>query len=75
MSLTESSSAVIPFPTVGQIVFTSTPTRDREAARRFLRLLDPAARAFTFQTFHDRQKGLEIDSKLARSTSNRVEVL
>jgi len=60
MSLTESSSAVIPFPTVGQIVFTSTPTRDREAARRFLRLLDPAARASRSKLFMTAKKGSRL---------------
>jgi hypothetical protein len=70
MNLTAHSSAiVVPF-TVG-----NQPTRDREAAGRFLRLLDPVARDFTFQTFHDRSSRLEADGSLARATSNRDEVL
>src|SRR5262249_25146238 len=50
----------------------STPTWDREAARRFFHLLDPMARDFTFQTFG------EPNSQTgggARSTSDRAEVL
>jgi len=74
MSLTASSSAtVIPLRTTDRAV--STPVRDREAARRFLHLLDPAAQDFTFQTFHDRHNGLDLDGSLARNTPDRAEVL
>src|SRR5262245_25613130 len=68
MSLTAHSSAVIPFPSAPA---TSTAARDRAAAGRFLRLLDPNARGFTLQTFADGQD----DARLARSTSDRAEVL
>jgi len=73
--LTDSSSAVIPFLTSGNQPAPISPERDGEASRRFLRLLDPAASAFTFQTFHDRRNGVDVDGSLARSTSNRDEVL
>src|SRR5262245_42549827 len=65
--LTASSSSVIAFP--------NQPAprgceRDREAARRFLHLIDPAAQNFTFQTFHDLGLG-----GVVRCTSDRSEVL
>src|SRR5262245_35565065 len=41
------------------------PEVDVEMAHRFLRLVD-ANDTFTFQTFHDRQKGAEEDGTLAR---------
>jgi hypothetical protein len=50
--------------------------RTDEEARRFLSLLDPAAHDFTFQTFDDsRCNGHDINGSLARSTSNRAEIL
>jgi hypothetical protein len=55
MTLTVSSSAVIPFPASDQPAPMSAPVRDREEAHRFLRLLDPKARSFTFQTFEDKR--------------------
>jgi Primase C terminal 2 (PriCT-2)/Protein of unknown function (DUF3987)/RepB DNA-primase from phage plasmid len=75
VSLTASSSAafaVPPPPIFGQ----NAPARDREQTRRFLRLLDPAARSFTFQTFDDdRSNGHATNSMLARDTSDRLEVV
>jgi hypothetical protein len=41
------------------------PEMDLDEARRFLRLLDPNATTFTFQTFHD-TKARETDRSLAR---------
>jgi putative DNA primase/helicase len=68
MSLTISSSAVVPFP--------APPVKDRTAPRRFLHLLDPTAANFTFQTFDDdRRNGHGPNGKLARDTSSRDEVL
>src|SRR5262249_45283689 len=75
-SLTESSSAVIPFPVAQPTVSTSGPVIEREEIRRFLRVLDPAAKGFTFQTFDDdRSNGHDLNASLARSTSDRAEVL
>jgi len=72
MTLTASSSAVVvPLQAADQTASANAPVRDREAARRFLRLLDPVARDFTFQTFGDGQN----NANLARSTSKRDEVL
>ena len=53
----------------------AAPPRDRDEAGRFLKTLDPAARDFTFQTFHDRKKEVPEDKTLARATSHRDEVL
>jgi hypothetical protein len=73
--LTASSSAVSPVRASTQTASTS-PARDREAARRFLRALDPAARGFTFQTFDDdRSNRHDGVASLARSTAGRDEVL
>ena len=47
------------------IAETILPEVDVEMARRFLQLVD-ASDTFTFQTFHDRQKGTEEDGTLAR---------
>ena len=47
------------------IAETIPPGVDIDMARRFLRLVD-ANDTFTFQTFHDRQKGTEEDRALAR---------
>ena len=47
------------------IAETIPPEVDVEMARRFLQLVD-ANDTFTFQTFHDRQKGAEEDRALAR---------
>ena len=47
------------------IAETHPPEVDVDMARRFLRLVD-ANDTFTFQTFHDRQKGTEEDRTLAR---------
>ena len=74
MSLTPSSSSVVPFPS-DQPGSATGPERDRSAAAQFLRLLDPAARDFSFQTFHDLMKGQDADPSLARSTTDRTEVL
>ena len=50
--------------------------RGREDTRRFLCLLDPGAHDFTFQTFDDnRCNGHDINGRLARSTSDRAEIL
>jgi hypothetical protein len=73
MSLTAPSSAAVPFP-AGNQPTPSAPGRDREAPRRFLHLLDPSARDFTFQTFDDRRNGHGPNGKLARDTSDRNEV-
>ena len=75
MQLTSSSSAVIPFPPPSNQPAPTSPARDREAARQFLHLLDPATADFTFQTFHDRSNGHDINNSLARSTPDRDEVL
>jgi hypothetical protein len=55
MSLTAHSSTTVPFPASGQSTPISAPPRDREEAHRFLRLLDPKATSFTFQTFEDKR--------------------
>ena len=47
------------------IAETTPPGVDVDMAHRFLRLVD-ANDTFTFQTFHDRQKGTEEDRTLAR---------
>ena len=74
--VTAGSSSVVAFPPLGnQSASMNAPPRDREAARRFLDLLDPAAREFTFQTFHDRTSGQSADPSLARATSDRDEVI
>ena len=76
MSLTASSSAVMAFPTSGNQPAPISPERDRETVVRFLRLLDPAARDFTFQTFDDdRCSGHTPNGRLARDTSDRNEVI
>jgi len=76
MSLTASSSAVTAFPTSGNQPAPISPERDRETVVRFLRLLDPAARDFTFQTFDDdRCSGHTPNGRLARDTSDRNEVI
>jgi hypothetical protein len=77
MQVTSSSSSIIPFPTsANQTPVPISPAKDREAARRFLQLLDPAAQDFTFQMFDDeRSNGHEVKAGLARITSNRDEVL
>jgi hypothetical protein len=73
MNLTASSSSTVPFP--ANQPTPSAPVRDREAPRRFLRLLDPSAANFTFQTFDDdRRNGHGPNGALARDTSNRDEV-
>jgi hypothetical protein len=54
----------------------AAPARDREQTRRFLRLLDPTARAFTFQTFDDdRSNGHARNEALTLATSDREQVL
>jgi len=71
-----SSSAVILRLRTDQTASTNVPPRDRDAASRFLRFLDPSAQDFTFQTFDDdRSNGHVSNGKLARDTSDRNEVL
>jgi Primase C terminal 2 (PriCT-2)/RepB DNA-primase from phage plasmid len=41
-----------------------------EETEKFLRLLDPAATRFTFQTFHDVPRGAKADPRLARVTDS-----
>ena len=74
--LTPSSSAIIvphrvdapPIPAIAPV--------KREAASRFLHLLDPKASGFTFQTFDDdRSNGHGPNGMLARATADRNEVL
>jgi hypothetical protein len=67
-----SSAIVVPFPTGDQTV-SAGPARDRDEAGRFLRFLDPAASAFTFQTFGDDRNSHDVN--LARITSDRAQVL
>jgi len=76
MSLTYGSSATaLPLRGAEQSASTNAPppVRDREAASRFLRLLDPAAQHFTFQTFAEPNS--HNNAGLARSTPDRNEVL
>jgi hypothetical protein len=70
-TVAHSSAAIIPFLGGEQPAYLSTPSRDREAAGRFLHLLDPAARDFTFQAFDERG----VDASLARNTSDRAEIV
>src|SRR5262245_41842642 len=73
MSLSASSSApVIPIR-IGNMTIPASVPVERAAAGRFLRLLDPTARDFTFQTFAEPNSG--HNTGLARSTSDRAEVL
>src|SRR5262245_54185475 len=73
MSLSASSSApVIPIR-IGNMTIPANVPVNREAAGQFLRLLDPTARDFTFQTFAEPNSG--HNTGLARSTSDRAEVL
>src|SRR5262245_20701830 len=72
MLIASSSAAVIPLRASDQTASTS-PARDREAARRFLHVLDPAASGFTFQTFDDDRNN--PNASLARVTSDRAEIL
>jgi hypothetical protein len=70
-----SSAIVVPF-SPNQPAATSAPVRDREAARRFLHLLDSSAADFTFQTFDDdRRNGHDVNASLARNTTDRAEIL
>jgi hypothetical protein len=70
--LTESSSSIIIPP---QPISAIVPVqRDRVAAGRFLHLLDPAAKDFTFQAFTDSKNG-GGDYGLARSTPDREEIV
>jgi Primase C terminal 2 (PriCT-2)/RepB DNA-primase from phage plasmid len=71
MNLTAHSSAVIPLR-IGNMTIAGNVPVNREAAGRFLQLLDPAARDFTFQTFGEPHTD---NAGLARSTSDRAEVL
>jgi hypothetical protein len=75
--LTASSSAIGTLPVGEQpAAWTSVPAPSRKEICRFLRALDPAARSFTFQTFDDdHSNGHDVNASLARSTSNRKEVL
>jgi Primase C terminal 2 (PriCT-2)/RepB DNA-primase N-terminal domain len=62
MSLTAHTSAItVPFPASDQPTSTSVPPRDREEAHRFLRLLDPKATSFTFQTFEDKKPATKTE--------------
>jgi AAA domain-containing protein/primase-like protein/DNA primase RepB-like protein len=67
--LTHSSSSIIIPPPISAIPM----LRNRDEARRFLRLLDPTAKAFTFQAFSDARDN--HDASLARSTADREEML
>src|SRR5262245_35956026 len=71
MNLTHSSSAsIIPLRSSDQLIPTSAPVRDKDAASHFLNLLDPAAKGFTFQTFDDdRTNGRGPNGLLARNTA------
>jgi hypothetical protein len=72
MSLTESSSATVIPLRIGNLTIAGSVPVNREAAARFLRLLDPTASSFTFQTFGEPNSH---NAGLARSTSDRAEVL
>jgi len=53
---TASSSSVIPFPTAAA----TGPSREREAPRRFLRLLNPGRHGLTFQTFTEKKSNQDV---------------
>src|SRR5256885_2022784 len=63
-------------PSIATAGAARSPERAREETRQFLCLLDPGAHDFTFQTFDDnRCNGHDINGRLARSTSDRAEIL